>query len=131
MEQADAAQKILHEASAAANEVKKTVEAQIADIDKREQNLKKQFDELQAGRNRLTEGIDSSMLLRYERLLKHKGEKVVVGIDRGVCGGCHMSVPTQLLVACQNDDEELVNCSNCGRILFYTVDMDQPLGTDR
>lgn len=131
MEQAEEAQKKLQEVTAAANEVKKAVDSQVADIDKRELNLKKQCEELLAGRNKLTEGIEDSILTRYERLLKHKGEKVVVGIDRGVCGGCHMSVPTQLLVSCQNNDEELVNCSNCGRILYYSSDMEEPLGMDR
>ena len=55
--------------------------------------------------------------------MRSKGEHVVVGVDRGVCGGCHMKLPPQLLVMCQAD-RELVGCSNCGRILYYTREMD-------
>ena len=38
---------------------------------------------------------------RYERLFKSKGENVVVGVHHGVCGGCHMKLPAQMLVTCQ------------------------------
>ena len=60
---------------------------------------------------------------RYERLVKSKGDNVVVGVQHGVCGGCHMRLPAQILVTCQAQ-QELVGCINCGRILYYTRDMD-------
>ena len=59
---------------------------------------------------------------RYDRLLKHKGEHVIVGVEHGVCGGCHMKLPAQILVMCQQH-QELVTCTNCGRILYHTRDM--------
>ena len=59
---------------------------------------------------------------RYERLLKSKGDNVIVGVDNGVCGGCHMKLPPQVLVTCRSQ-QEIVACSNCGRILYYTRDM--------
>jgi hypothetical protein len=65
---------------------------------------------------------DSDALNRYERLRRTKGERVVVGIAHGVCGGCHMKLPAQVLISCQTS-QELVPCSNCGRILYYTRDM--------
>jgi predicted nucleic acid-binding Zn-ribbon protein len=37
-----------------------------------------------------------------------------------------MRLPPQLLVQCQAG-KELVTCSNCGRILYYTRDMDLAL----
>jgi hypothetical protein len=48
---------------------------------------------------------------------------VVVGVARGVCGGCHMQLSRQLVVTCQAD-QEIVSCLNCGRILYFTPDMD-------
>ena len=47
----------------------------------------------------------------------------MVGIDHGVCGGCHMRVPAQIIVSCRAA-QEIVTCPNCGRILYYTRDMD-------
>jgi predicted nucleic acid-binding Zn-ribbon protein len=47
----------------------------------------------------------------------------MVGIQHGVCGGCHMQLSRQVIVLCRAD-AELVTCPNCGRILYYTRDMD-------
>jgi predicted nucleic acid-binding Zn-ribbon protein len=33
-----------------------------------------------------------------------------------------MKLPAQILVACQQE-QEIVSCTNCGRILYYTRDM--------
>ncbi len=67
--------------------------------------------------------MDPSTLDRYERILKSKGDKVVVGVERGVCGGCHMRLSRQDVINCQAN-REIINCPNCGRILYYTSDMD-------
>jgi len=67
--------------------------------------------------------VDEMVRARYERLVKSKGENVLVGVQHGVCGGCHMKLPAQTLVACQAG-QELVSCTNCGRILYYTRDME-------
>ena len=99
------------------------MEEQVAQLDAREQNLQKELAELEANREELAAAVDEGARARYERLVRSKGENVVVGVQHGVCGGCHMKLPPQLLVTCQAE-KELVACSNCGRILYYTRDMD-------
>ena len=74
---------------------------QVAQLDQREENLKKELAELQTGRAELAAAVEEIARARYERLLKSKGENVVVGVDHGVCGGCHMKLPPQILVTCQ------------------------------
>lgn len=123
MEQAEAAQKDVVRKTQGASEVKKLVEEQVAQLGNREQALKKELVELEVNREELAAAAGESARGRYERLVRSKGENVVVGVQHGVCGGCHMRVPPQLLVTCQAQ-QELVTCSNCGRILFYTHDMD-------
>lgn len=123
MEQGEAAQKEVIRATQAANEARKLSEEQIAQLGVREENLKKELAELETNRGELAAAVDSGARARYERLVKNKGENVVVGVQHGVCGGCHMKLPPQLLVSCQAQ-QELVTCSNCGRILYYTRDMD-------
>jgi len=86
------------------------------------QNLRREFAELQTGREALAAAVDETARARYERLSRSKGENVVVGVHHGVCGGCHMKLPAQILVTCQSQ-KEIVACSNCGRILYYTRDM--------
>ncbi len=123
MEQAEAAQKAIAQATKGASDVRKLVDDHVAQLDAREQNLKKELAELQANREALAAAVDESARGRYERLVRSKGENVVVGVQHGVCGGCHMRLPPQLLVTCQAE-KELAACSNCGRILYYTPDMD-------
>jgi predicted nucleic acid-binding Zn-ribbon protein len=123
MEQGEAAQKEVIRSTQAASEARKLADDQIAQLGVREENLKKELAELETNREELAAAVDSGARGRYDRLVKNKGENVVVGVQHGVCGGCHMKLPPQLLVSCQAQ-QELVTCSNCGRILYYTRDMD-------
>ena len=123
MEQGEAAQKEVIRATQTAKEARTLAEEQVAQLDAREQNLLKELAQLEANREALASAVDEGARARYERLVRSKGENVVVGVQHGVCGGCHMKLPPQLLVTCQAD-KELVACSNCGRVLYYTRDMD-------
>ncbi len=123
MEQGEAAQKQVLRATQAAKDARTLLEEQVAQLDAREQNLLKELAQLEANREELASAVDEGARSRYERLVRSKGENVVVGVQHGVCGGCHMKLPPQLLVTCQAE-KELVACSNCGRILYYTRDMD-------
>ena len=123
MELADAAQTELLAATRVAQELKKNAEAQLADLAARESNLRTELAGLEADRDKLTADVEEGALVRYERLLQHRGENVVVGIEHGVCGGCHMKLTTQAIVSCQGD-RDIVTCPNCGRILYYTRDME-------
>jgi uncharacterized protein len=123
MEQAEAGQKEVLRATQTVKEARKLMDEQVAQLDAREQNLQKELAELETNREALASAVDESFRSRYERLVRSKGENVVVGVQHGVCGGCHMKLPPQLLVTCQAE-KELVSCSNCGRILYYSSDMD-------
>ena len=123
MEQGEAAQKEAVRATQAASEARKMADDQVTQLGVREENLKKELAELEANREELAVAVDGTARGRYERLVKNKGENVVVGVHHGVCGGCHMKLQPQLVVSCQAQ-QELVTCSNCGRILYYTRDMD-------
>ena len=126
MEQAEAAQKEVLRATQAAKDARSLMDEQVAQLGGREENLKKELAQLEANREELASAVDETVRSRYERLMRSKGENVVVGVEHGVCGGCHMKLPPQLLVLCQGE-KELVGCSNCGRILYYTRDMDLAL----
>lgn len=123
MEQTDAAQKQSAQLNQAAAERKQMTEGLLAELASREQALQKELATLEANRNELAAAVDESVRSRYERLFRNKGGTVVVGIQHGVCGGCHMTLSRQTIVStCA--DQELVSCINCGRLLYYTRDMD-------
>jgi len=123
MEQAEQVQKEIAQATQTANGTRKLVDDQTAQLAAREQNLKQELAQLEGDRQDLAAAVEEGARSRYERLLRSKGENVIVGVQHGVCGGCHMRLPPQLVVLCQGE-KGLVTCSNCGRILYYTPDMD-------
>jgi hypothetical protein len=123
MEQAEQTQKEVARLNHEAAEAGKLVDEQFTRLGEREGNLQKELAELQSNRGELAAAVDAGTRARYERLVRSKGENVVVGVQHGVCGGCHMKLPPQVLVACQAQ-QEIVSCTNCGRILYYSRDMD-------
>jgi len=123
MEQAEAAQKDATRASQTSSDSSRLADDQLAQLSTREQKLKQELTDLEANREAMASAVTENERSRYERLVRSKGENVIVGVQHGVCGGCHMRLPPQLLVTCQAQ-QELVTCSNCGRILYYTRDMD-------
>jgi predicted nucleic acid-binding Zn-ribbon protein len=122
MEQGESAHRELIAAQQAATEAGELSEQQLADLEAREQNVRAELNRLQSDRDQLASQVDEAILPRYERLRCTKGERVLVGIANGVCGGCHMRLPAQVLISCRSD-QDLVACTNCGRILYYTPDM--------
>jgi len=127
MEQGEAAQKTVKVAVGEAADAKSLVDSEVQVLDERAVNLQKELETLEADRETLADAVEENALDRYERLFSTKGQNVVVGVNNGVCGGCHMKLPAQQLVSCKGD-QELISCTNCGRILYYTRDMS--LATD-
>ncbi len=123
MEQADAVAKEVLATTKAAAGAKLDVDTEVAELNKREANFQTRLAELQSNRKELAAAVEEGALARYERLLKSKGENVIVGIHHSACGGCHMRLPTQVIVACQSQSE-LNACTHCGRILYFTRDME-------
>ncbi len=122
MEQAEVAQKELARATAEAAAAKKVLDDQVGQLNQREENLQKELAELNAGRAALAGAVDEITRNRYERILKSKGENVVVGIEHSACGGCHMKLPAQIVTHCRGQTE-LITCPSCGRILYFRSDM--------
>jgi len=123
MEQADAVAKQVASATAAFNDAQKQIASQLATIDDREKRLTKELADLRADYVNLEAAVDESVRDRYRRLRKQKGGSTVVGIEHSTCGGCHMKLPIQIVLQCQGE-QEIVTCTNCGRILYYTRQMD-------
>jgi len=60
--------------------------------------------------------IDPKLKEKYDYLSKKKN-KVVAQVIDDKCDGCHMYIPSSILSKIKNS-ENIVNCDNCGRILF-------------
>lgn len=123
MEETEAAQRSVKSAQAVADGARKDMESQVGELDQRETTLKSELAEVETARDAAAALVESAAMNRYQRLLDGKGGRVVVGIQHGVCGGCHMLLPTQVRVQVRGN-QEVITCPNCARILYYTRDMD-------
>lgn len=123
MEQAEVANKEAADISKETATVLKDVELAKTALADKEVRLKRELAELKSDYDRLSSAVEESVRDRYIRLRKQRGATTVVGIDRGICGGCHMKLPMQVLLSCQAQ-QEIVPCPNCGRILYFTPEME-------
>ena len=81
MEQAEHEQTIVSTSAQAAANTKKVVDQKLAELAAREGNLKQQLAEFEANYDQLSVGIDETVLTRYQRLRRNRGERTVVGIE--------------------------------------------------
>ena len=70
-------------------------------------------------RSSLAGTLESSALQRYELLRQAKGGLAVAKVERGLCQGCRMALPTQQQQRVRNASQTVL-CSTCGRILFLS-----------
>jgi predicted nucleic acid-binding Zn-ribbon protein len=71
---------------------------------------------VERARQQLASQIDEVLLRTYERMSR-RFDRVVVAVERSVCQGCRMSLPTS--TASRNTPGATIeNCENCGRILY-------------
>ena len=73
--------------------------------------------DLKHKRQQLLDKIDPPAADFYHELRKQKGQ-AVAKVEQGVCRGCRISLATTELQQARTGS--LVQCSNCGRILFIT-----------
>jgi predicted nucleic acid-binding Zn-ribbon protein len=92
------------------------VQRQLTDLDTKAKNLELQLSELEASRNKYTEGVSEDLLDTYKRLFTTKTE-AVVALNHEVCSGCHMKV-TASTAAATRVAKSVVHCEQCNRILY-------------
>jgi uncharacterized protein len=73
---------------------------------------------LQAEAEQEVVAVDEAILPRYRRILQSKKKQAVVPLSHGICGGCHMKVTAQSVVAARSN--QIVACESCGRLLYPT-----------
>jgi len=100
-----------------ARATKDTISRQLADLETKSKALETQQAELANEREALASKIDADLLDQFERLFNSKGDAAIVAVEHGVCTGCHMKVTTAT-AARVKAGKEIVNCEQCGRILY-------------
>ena len=99
------------------NEVKSVWEAKRDELNRMLADLRSEHSHYQKQRETLAGQVDQSALRRYETLRKSKGGRAIAKVERDLCQGCRMSLPTQLRQRVKSG-RQTVTCSSCGRMLF-------------
>lgn len=97
---------------------KHQVDVLLAVVEKKAVNLAERLEVLKSEREAAWKSVPEDLAARYERLLKTKGDSAVASLEHEVCMGCHVKVTTQT-IARVKAAKEIVNCDQCGRILYW------------
>lgn len=117
MMQADKVKAELVEEEKKAGATKESISRQLVDLDEKSKTLESRLQELTNERAVLAAKIDEDLLDRFERLFESKGDAAIVALEHNVCTGCHMKVTTATIMHAKAG-KEIVNCEQCGRILY-------------
>jgi predicted nucleic acid-binding Zn-ribbon protein len=96
---------------------KDSIARQMNDLGEKSKVLETRLLELSKERKELAEKMDEDVVGRFERLFVSKGDSAIVAIEHGVCTGCHMKLTIATVKAAEGG-KEIVNCEQCGRILY-------------
>jgi predicted nucleic acid-binding Zn-ribbon protein len=119
MIQADKVKAELVEEEKKARVTKESISRQLVDLDEKSKTLESRLQELTNERAELAAKIDEDLLDRFERLFESKGDAAIVALEHNVCTGCHMKVTTATIMHAKAG-KEIVNCEQCGRILYVS-----------
>ena len=78
----------------------------------------KELGHLEQKRQQIVEGLDTKLLSRYAKLKAARKDVAIVPIRNGICAGCRLQLPPQLLAEVKRS-EDLQSCSYCHRILYW------------
>ena len=81
------------------------------------EKLRARVASLTEDRDELVALVTPRDLTMYEELLRAKGGRAVAVLVGGMCQGCRVTLPTGKAQGVRQS-QELVTCTNCGRILF-------------
>lgn len=118
MEQAEEVKAAVARAEKEARATQDQVRVQMEDLGKKIKSIESGIADLETERAKLTEDVDEDALDLYERLFASKGDLAIVAVKHEVCTGCHMKITTQTAVRVKGG-QELVNCEQCGRLLYH------------
>jgi hypothetical protein len=117
MDHIESAKKIVAEREAELKEEEGGVSEEKEMLDDRLKEVQEDLNALLADRGRITSTVSPSLLSKYDRLFKNKGDYAVVQVEKDHCSGCHMRLPPQVTNDALNPDK-LVICNFCGRMLI-------------
>ncbi len=94
-------------------------ESKSAAVERNGRERQSQLTELQARRQALVAALPQDQLRRYGEIAKARAGRAVTAAAEGLCLACRLGFPPQLYNELQRN-EKILNCPNCGRIIYWS-----------
>lgn len=117
MERVEQQQEAANQAKARAADAERIFAEEKQRIDAQAAALHEELTKLQQKRKQLSATADSTLLARYNKL-KGTRKDALAPVRNGICIGCRLQLPPQLVAEVKRSDA-LLTCSYCHRILYW------------
>ena len=118
MERVEKFQEEMKQGQAKAEESHRSFTEEKQRLDAMAAQYKKEMAELEDRRRTVTGALDTALLARYDRIRATRKDVAIAPIRNGICSGCRLQLPPQLVAEVKRSDE-LQTCSYCHRILYW------------
>jgi uncharacterized protein len=129
LEQVEALKQGLAEKDEVLQGLKAAYDSLAAEVAIQVADLEKQRDALVGNREALRQGLPPQLLKRYEFILRRHNGSAICEVREGVCLGCHLNILPQQFIDLQKG-EEILQCPNCQRILYWLGEEAEEEGAD-
>lgn len=99
--------------------LKAELETKKASLDARLIEAGAGLSDLESQRNAAGKEVPPPVLSRYEFIRQRLENPVIVPVDKGVCSGCHISIPPQSYIELQKGTQ-ILSCPNCQRLIYWS-----------
>jgi predicted nucleic acid-binding Zn-ribbon protein len=119
MEDLDSVVKEQQEKEERVNEEVERINAFKTELDREVERYEKELSSLKEQRAAVVNSLPAEVYSRYMSLISSGNGVAVTEARNEICLGCNMNIPPQLFVEIRKN-EELIQCPQCRRILYYS-----------
>ena len=134
MEQIDQTQRTIAAAEVQLKESEALFVREKTILDEKDQALTAELAELEAQQKQLSGRVEKGLLARYNKLKSTRKDQALALIKDGICVGCRLQVPPQLISQVKRGDD-VYTCPYCYRMLYWegepVAEGKRPLGQDQ
>lgn len=100
------------------NEQQKNIDELKGKINAEKNEFSGELKKMEEERNKLADDVPKDLLEKYDFIFQKKESKAIVAVKDGVCTGCYMSIPPQMVHDIKKGFD-IFYCQYCSRILYY------------
>jgi predicted nucleic acid-binding Zn-ribbon protein len=118
MEKVEAKQKEVKEVQTKAKEAERLFSQEKQRLDALAAELGAESAQLEQKQAAVAATVEKALLERYAKLKATRKDLALAPVRDGICGGCRLQLPPQLVAEVKRSDDILI-CSYCHRILYW------------